>query len=209
MSSGLNREIHLAARPQGWPTLDTFALVETPIPEPTEGQVLVRNIFMSVDPYMRGRMNAARSYAPPYAVGQVLYGGAVGQVVASHTPAFAVGDIVLSNNGWREFFVSDGHGLGRIAPAAPLSYYLGVLGMPGLTAYVGLLDIGQPKAGETVFVSAASGAVGSVVGQLARIKGCRAIGSAGSDEKVRYLLDELGFDAAFNYKETPPEQALR
>jgi NADPH-dependent curcumin reductase CurA len=209
MSSGLNREIHLVARPQGWPTLDTFALVEMPIPAPTEGQVLVRNIFMSVDPYMRGRMNAARSYAPPYEVGQVLYGGAVGQVVASHTPAFAVGDIVLSNNGWREFFVSDGHGLGRIAPAAPLSYYLGVLGMPGLTAYVGLLDIGQPKAGETVFVSAASGAVGSVVGQLAQITGCRAIGSVGSDEKVRYLRDELGFDAAFNYKETPPDQALR
>jgi NADPH-dependent curcumin reductase CurA len=209
MSSGLNREIHLVARPQGWPTLDTFALVEMPIPEPTEGQVLVRNIFMSVDPYMRGRMNAVRSYATPYEVGQVLYGGAVGQVVGSHTPAFAVGDIVLSNNGWREFFVSDGHGLGRIAPAAPLSYYLGVLGMPGMTAYVGLLDIGQPKAGETVFVSAASGAVGSVVGQLARITGCRAIGSVGSDEKVRYLLDELGFDAAFNYKETPPEQALR
>src|SRR5205085_10722001 len=133
MSSGLNREIHLAARPQGWPTLDTFALVETPIPEPTEGQVLVRNVFMSVDPYMRGRMNAARSYAPPYEVGQVLYGGAVGQVLVSRTPAFAEGDIVLSNNGWREYFVSDGRGLERIAPAVPLSYYLGVLGMPGLT----------------------------------------------------------------------------
>src|SRR5919199_378727 len=122
MSSSLNREMHLAARPQGWPTLDTFALVETPIPEPTEGQVLVRNIFMSVDPYMRGRMNAVRSYAPPYEVGQVLYGGAVGHVGAARTPAFAEGDIVLSNSGWREYFVSDGSGLERIAPAAPLSY---------------------------------------------------------------------------------------
>ena len=139
---------------------------------------------MSVDPYMRGRMNAVRSYAPPYEVGQVLYGGAVGQVVAARTPAFAVGDIVLSNNGWREYFVADG-GLERIEPVAPLSYYLGVLGMPGLTAYVGLLDIGQPKVGETVFVSAASGAVGSVVGRLARIRGAGRSAALAPNEAVR------------------------
>jgi len=210
IGSGVQHEVHLAKRPDGWPTLDDFAVVEAPIPEPAEGQALVRNVFMSVDPYMRGRMNDVKSYTPPFQLGKVMQGGAIGRVVASRSPTLKEGDVVSSMNGWREYFVSDGHGLQTISPvAAPLSAYLGALGMPGMTAYVGLLDIGQPKEGETVFVSAASGAVGSVVGQLARIKGCKVIGSAGSDEKVRVLRDELGFDGAFNYKTTRPSEALR
>jgi len=210
MSQTVNHEIHLVARPQGWPAPDDFQLVETPLPEPAEGQALVRNVFMSVDPYMRGRMNDVKSYTPPFALNKVMQGGAIGTVVTSRTPALPEGAVVLSNAGWREYFVSDGRGLERIEqPTAPLSAYLGVLGMPGMTAYIGLLDIGRPKAGETVFVSAASGAVGSVVGQLARIKGCRVVGSAGSEAKVRFLLDDLGFDAAFNYKEIEPAAALR
>jgi len=210
IGSGVQHEVHLARRPHGWPTLDDFAVVEAPIPEPAEGQALVRNVFMSVDPYMRGRMNDVKSYTPPFQLGKVLQGGAIGYVVSSRSSTLKEGDVVSSNNGWREYFVSDGRGLRTISPVtAPLSAYLGTLGMPGLTAYVGLLDIGQPNEGETVFVSAASGAVGSVVGQLARIKGCTVIGSAGSDEKVRVLRDELGFDGAFNYKVTRPAQALR
>lgn len=208
MSDSVNQEIHLIARPRGWPTPADFTLIETAIPEPADGQALVRNVYMSVDPYMRGRMNAARSYAPPYALEQVMCGGAVGRVIASRAPGFAEGDIVLSGNGWRTHFVSDGSALERVEAVAPLSYYLGVLGMPGMTAYVGLLDIGQPKEGETVFVSAASGAVGSVVGQLAKLMGCRVVGSVGSEAKVHVVRDELGFDAAFNYKETPPDRAL-
>jgi len=209
IGSGVQHEVHLARRPHGWPTLDDFAVVEAPIPEPAEGQALVRNVFMSVDPYMRGRMNDVKSYTPPFQLGKVLQGGAIGYVVSSRSSTLKEGDVVSSNNGWREYFVSDGRGLRTITVTAPLSAYLGTLGMPGLTAYVGLLDIGQPNEGETVFVSAASGAVGSVVGQLARIKGCTVIGSAGSDEKVRVLRDELGFDGAFNYKVTRPAQALR
>jgi NADPH-dependent curcumin reductase CurA len=208
MADQINREIHLASRPQGWPWPANFRLVETPLPEAAEGQVLVRNVYMSVDPYMRGRMNARRSYAEPYEVGHAMYGGAIGRVLVSRTPVLAVGDVVLSNWGWREYFVSDGSDLERIEPQAPLSYYLGVLGMPGLTAYVGLYDLAEPQPGETVFVSAASGAVGSVVGQLARIRGCTVIGSVGSEEKLRYVRDDLGFDAAFNYQVTSPEQAL-
>jgi NADPH-dependent curcumin reductase CurA len=208
MADQINREIHLASRPQGRPSPDTFRLVETPLPQPAEGQVLVRNLYMSVDPYMRGRMNAARSYAPPYEVGQVLYGGAIGRVVTSRTPALAAGDVVLSGRGWREYFVSAGSDLERIEPRAPLSYYLGVLGMPGMTAYVGLYDLAEPQPGETVFVSAASGAVGSVAGQLARMRGCTVIGSVGSEEKLRHVRDDLGFNAAFNYRVTAPDQAL-
>jgi len=210
MSQTVNHEIHLVARPQGWPTLDDFQLVETPLPAPAEGQALVRNVYMSVDPYMRGRMNDVKSYTPPFALHKVMQGGAIGTVVASRAPALPEGAVVLSNAGWREYFVSDGRGLERIEhPAVPLSAYLGVLGMPGMTAYVGLLDIGRPQEGETVFVSAASGAVGSVVGQLARLKGCRVVGSAGSQAKAHFLLDDLGFDAAFNYKEVEPGVALR
>ena len=198
----LSREIRLKRRPTGMPDEDDFALATVPIPELRPGEVLVRNIYMSVDPYMRGRMNAGKSYTPPFQIGEPLTGGAVGQVVAALNGRFQVGDYVTSMFGWREYFVSDGRGLTQIDPrVAPIQTYLGVLGMPGLTAYVGLLDIGRLKAGETVFVSAASGAVGAVACQIAKIKGCRVIGSAGSPAKVAWLLDEAGVDAAFNYRE--------
>ena len=198
----LSREIHLRRRPAGMPVEDDFALATVPIPELRPGEVLVRNIYMSVDPYMRGRMNAGKSYTPPFQIGEPLTGGAVGQVVAALNGRFQVGDYVTSMLGWREYFVSDGRGLTRIDPrVAPIQAYLGVLGMPGLTAYVGLLDIGRLQDGETVFVSAAAGAVGAVACQIAKIKGCRVIGSAGSPAKVAWLLDEAGVDAAFNYRE--------
>ena len=198
----LSREIRLRRRPTGMPDEDDFALATVPIPELRPGELLVRNIYMSVDPYMRGRMNAGRSYTPPFQIGEALTGGAVGQVVAALNGRFQAGDYVTSMYGWREYFVSDGRGLTQIDPrVAPIQAYLGVLGMPGLTAYVGLLDIGRLKAGETVFVSAASGAVGAVACQIAKLKGCRVIGSAGSPAKVAWLLDEAGVDAAFNYRE--------
>jgi len=204
-----SREIHLAARPEGWPKESDFELAEVDVADPEEGELLIRNEFMSVDPYMRGRMNDTRSYVPPFALGEPMPGGAVGRVVASNNPDYAEGDWVFSMLGWREVARSDGEGLRKLDPErAPPQASLGVLGMPGLTAYVGLLDIGQPKEGETVFVSGAAGAVGSVAGQIAKIKGCRVIGSAGSAEKVAWL-EELGFDKAFNYKETPPRDALR
>jgi hypothetical protein len=210
MATRTNREVRLAARPVGWPKESDFELVESPVPDPRDGQVLVRNLYMSVDPYMRGRMNDVKSYVPPFALGVPLEGGAIGRVEQSRNPGFRAGDIVSNQLGWREWFVSDGGGLGKVDPAlGPLSANLGVLGGTGLTAYVGLLDIGQPKAGETVFVSAAAGAVGSVVGQIAKLKGCRTVGSAGSDEKVAMLKDELGFDDAFNYKTANLEQELR
>ena len=183
------------------PQASDFELAQVPIREPKAGEVLVRNIYMSVDPYMRGRMVERKSYVPPFQLGRPLTGGCVGQVVQSKSDVFPVGAYVLSMLGWREYYVTDGSGLTKIDPnLAPLQAYLGVIGMPGLTAYVGLLDIGQPKPGETVFVSAASGAVGSLVCQIAKLKGCRVVGSAGSDEKVAWLLNEAGIDAAFNYK---------
>ena len=204
-----SREIRLAARPHGLPKESDFELAEVDVGEPSEGEVLVRNELMSVDPYMRGRMNDVRSYVPPFALGEPLQGAAVGRVVASRNDAFAEGDWVLSMLGWRELVLSDGRGLQKIdGDAVPPSTALGVLGVPGLTAYVGLLDIGKPKEGETVFVSGAAGAVGSIAGQIAKLKGCRVIGSAGSDEKVAWLR-ELGFDVAFDYKRTPPREALR
>jgi NADPH-dependent curcumin reductase CurA len=204
-----SREIRLAARPQGLPKESDFELAEADVADPAEGELLIRNAFVSVDPYMRGRMNDVRSYVPPFQVGEVLTGGAVGEVVSSRNPDFAEGDWVTSMLGWREVAVSDGSGLFKLDPSlAPVSASLGVLGMPGLTAYVGLLDIGKPLEDETVFVSGAAGAVGSAVGQIAKIQGCRVIGSAGSDEKVAWLRDELGFDEAFNYKTTPPREAL-
>ncbi|HYW03080.1 MAG TPA: NADP-dependent oxidoreductase [Gammaproteobacteria bacterium] len=201
-----NHEIRLAVRPRGWPDQSNFEYAEVPVPEPADGEVLVRNIYMSVDPYMRGRMNDVKSYVPPFQVGKPLEGHAIGQVVRSRSSELAEGDLVSSMYGWREYFAAPpspagGMPLMKVDPdLAPLPAYLGVLGMPGLTAYAGLLEIGQPSTGETVLVSAASGAVGSVVGQIARIKGCRAVGMAGSDEKVHHLTDELGFDEAFNYK---------
>jgi hypothetical protein len=203
------REIHLASRPEGMPKESDFEVAEVDVDEPSDGELLIRNEFLSVDPYMRGRMNDTRSYVPPFALGEPMPGGAVGRVAASRNPDYAEGDWVFSMLGWREVARSDGEGLRKLdADRAPPQTALGVLGMPGLTAYVGLLDIGQPREGETVFVSGAAGAVGSVAGQIAKIKDCRVIGSAGSAEKVAWL-EELGFDKAFDYKETPPREALR
>ncbi|WP_433450086.1 NADP-dependent oxidoreductase [Streptomyces sp. CA-142005] len=206
-----NREWHLISRPVGWPKPEDFALVETPVPTPGEGQVLVRNKYLSVDPYMRGRMSAAKSYAAPYELGKVMQGGAVGEVIASNAEGIATGDHVLHFFGWREYAVMDAKNAVKVDPAAaPLSTYLGVLGMTGLTAYAGLLRTASFKEGDIVFVSGAAGAVGSQVGQLARLLGAsRVIGSAGSDDKVKLLVEEYGFDAAFNYKKGPVAEQLR
>jgi NADPH-dependent curcumin reductase CurA len=196
-----SQEIRFASRPHGWPTPDNFALVRVEVPTPSAGQVLVRNLFMSVDPYMRLRMNAGKSYAPPFEVGQTLQGSAIGQVVASEAADLAVGDIVSSFFGWREYFVARAAEVRKVdGSVRPLSAYLSVLGGIGLTAWVGLL-LGEAKAGDLVFVSGAAGAVGSVAGQLAKLRGCRVVGSAGSAEKVAMLVNELGFDSAFNYKD--------
>ncbi|MFJ3641876.1 NADP-dependent oxidoreductase [Streptomyces sp. NPDC090108] len=207
----VNREWHLMKRPVGWPTPEDFALVEAPMPVPGEGQVLVRNVYLSVDPYMRGRMSAAKSYAAPFELGQVMQGGTVGEIVASDVEGFEVGEHVLHFLGWREYAAVDVKNAVKVNGAlAPLSTYLGVLGMTGLTAYAGLLRTASFKEGDVVFVSGAAGAVGSEVGQLAKLMGAsRVIGSAGSDEKVKLLLDEYGFDAAFNYKKGPVAEQLR
>lgn len=195
-----SREIHLRKRPETTPTDEHFECASVSIPEPSDGQIRVRNIWLSVDPYMRGRMRDADSYIAPFAVGAVLEGGAVGQVVDSRNSRFAPGDYVLSMNGWREYWISDGKGITKLDPKlAPIQAFLGVLGMPGLTAYAGLLKVGEPKEGETVFVSGAAGAVGTVVCQIAKIKGCMVAGSAGSEEKVDWLKGEVGIEA-FNYK---------
>ena len=204
------REIRLAARPQGTPRPEDFELVEVPLPEPAEGEILVRNEYLSVDPYMRGRMREVKSYVPPFQVGEVMDGGAVGQVIASNGGEFEKGAWVQGLNGWREHYVSDGDGLFPVDPdLAPVSTALGVLGMPGLTAYAGLTEIGRPKPGETLFVSGAAGAVGSTVGQIARLRGLRVVGSAGSPEKVEWLTGELGFDAAFDYHDGDVASQLR
>lgn len=180
-----------------------FKLVESPVSKPGQGQVLLRTLYLSVDPYMRGRISGMKSYAEPVNIGQVMEGGAVGQVVESTDPNFKTGDIVNGMWGWQEYAVADGSGLRKLDPRlAPISTALGVLGMPGMTAYFGFLEICKPKAGETVVVSGAAGAVGSLVGQIAKIKGCRAIGIAGANDKVKYITGELGFDGAFNYKTT-------
>lgn len=201
MTKGL--EIRLASRPQGWPTMANFDQVEVDVPDPGPGEVLVRNLVMSVDPYMRGRMNDVKSYVPPFEVGKALEGGAVGEVVASADPSVAEGDVVLHNLGWREYAVLPARYVERIDTSlAPAGAYLGVLGMPGLTAYAGLVAVGRVVEGDTVFVSGAAGAVGSLAGQIARLKGAaRVIGSAGSAAKVAHVVDDLGFDAAFNYKD--------
>jgi NADPH-dependent curcumin reductase CurA len=206
------REVHLAARPRGEPVPGDFALVEREVPRPDQGQVLVRNHFISVDPYMRGRMNDVKSYVAPYAVGQAMDGGAVGTVIASNSPQLVAGDIVLHMHGWREYAVGDAARFRKVGtiPGLPLSAYLGVLGMTGLTAYVGLLDIAAMRPGDTVFVSGAAGAVGSIAGQIARLRGAaRVIGSAGSEEKMECLKRELGFSASFNYKAGPVRGLLR
>ena len=201
MQNQKSREIRLKHRPAGMPAPEDFELAETTVATPAEGEVLVRNSYMSVDPYMRGRMVDRKSYVPPFQIGEALSGGAVGQVVASHSPFLKVGDYVQSMNGWREWFTAPAGSLIKVDPSvAPVQSYLGALGMPGLTAYAGLLKIGALKDGERVFVSAASGAVGQIVCQIAKIKGCRVMGSAGSEEKCRFLTDELGIDAAINYR---------
>jgi NADPH-dependent curcumin reductase CurA len=184
------------------PTPDDFEFVTVTIPEPSPGEIQVRNIYMSVDPYMRGRMFDRKSYAPSFQVGEVMAGRSVGQVLASKNERFSVGDYVTSMLGWREYYVSDGKGIRKVdADLVPIQAYLGTFGMPGMTAYVGLMDIGQIKEGDVVFVSAAAGAVGAVACQIAKLKGCRVIGSAGSDAKISWLMDTLGIDAAFNYKQ--------
>jgi len=208
--SDTTSEIRLASRPEGAPTQQNFELAEVPVPEPGDGQALVRNAYLSVDPYMRGRMRDAKSYVPPFAVGQVMEGGAVGQVVASNTPDLAEGDWVNTQLGWREHALVEGGGVLKVDPdVAPVSTALGVLGMPGLTAWVGLTEFGRPKEGETLFVSGAAGAVGSTVGQLAKLRGLRVVGSVGSDEKAALVTGELGFDAALNYKTDDLDEALR
>ena len=201
MSGNVNRQILLSARPTGFPKESDFRFAETAIPEPGPGEFLVQTLYLSLDPYMRGRMDDRRSYAPPIPLGEVMIGGVVGEVVRSNHPDHAPGDIVEGRTGWQEYGISDGDGIRRVDPAlAPVSTALHVLGMTGLTAYFGLLEIGRAVAGETVVVSAASGAVGSVVGQIAGITGCRVVGIAGGPRKTAYVLDELGFDAAIDYK---------
>jgi NADPH-dependent curcumin reductase CurA len=206
----MNRQILLAARPEGAPGPQHFRLAETPVPQPGDGEVLLKTLWLSLDPYMRGRMSAARSYAKPVEVGEVMEGGTVSRVEASRHKDFAAGDVVLSRAGWQEYAVSDGSGLRKLDPKrAPLSTALGVVGMPGMTAYTGLTIIGQPKAGETVVVAAATGPVGATVGQIAKIKGCRAVGIAGGADKCRYLVEDLGFDAAVDHRAPGLPEKLR
>ena len=201
MREDINRQVVLASRPEGYPTEDNFEVIETPIPELREDQVLLRTIWLSLDPYQRGRMNDAASYASPLRIGEVIVGGTVCKVVASRRYDLSEGEIVQGNIGWQTYAVSDGRALRKLDPQlAPISTALGVLGMPGLTAYHGLFEIGQPKPGDTVVVSAASGAVGAVVGQLAKMMGCHVVGIAGTKQKIDYIVDELGFDSGINYK---------
>ncbi|MGI2229564.1 NADP-dependent oxidoreductase [Burkholderia vietnamiensis] len=207
-SNTANRRIVLNARPVGAPTANDFRVETADVPVPGAGQVLLRTVWLSLDPYMRGRMSDAPSYAPPVALGDVMVGGTVSRVVASNLPAYREGDLVVAGSGWQDYALSDGRDLiplGR--DFAHPSYALGVLGMPGFTAYTGLLSIGEPKAGETVVVAAASGAVGSVVGQIAKLKGCRVVGVAGGAEKVAYVKDTLGFDACVDHRD--PQFAAR
>ena len=204
-----HRRITLASRPVGAPKLDNFQLQESPIVQPAAGLVLLRTLYLSLDPYMRGRMSDGPSYAAPVALGDVMVGGTVSRVEASQHPDFKVGDLVLGQSGWQSHALSDGSGLNKLnADMAQPSLALGVLGMPGFTAYMGLLDIGQPKAGDTVVVAAASGAVGSVVGQIAKIKGCRVVGIAGGAKKCAYVVDELGFDACIDHRASDFAQQL-
>ncbi len=210
MTATRNRQILLASRPTGEPTPDNFRLVEAEVPEPGPGQMLLRTIFLSLDPYMRGRMDAGPSYAKPVEVGEVMEGRAACEVVKSNLPQNRPGDIVLAGTGWQEYALSDGKGVQKIDPALrPLSYALGVLGMPGLTAYTGLLNIGKPQPGETLAVAAASGAVGSVVGQIAKIKGCRVVGIAGGEKKCRYVKEELGFDDCLDHRQPDLAERLK
>lgn len=210
MTVSNNRRVVLASRPTGLPSVADFRIEDGAIPQITDGQILLRILYLSLDPYMRGRMDAAESYAPPVEIGAVMEGGTVAAVVESRHPDFSPGDIVLSHSGWQSYSVSDGIGLRKLDPAAaPVSTALGVLGMPGFTAYAGLLTIGQPKAGETVVVAAASGPVGSAVGQIARIKGARAVGIVGGPEKLAFARDELKFDAVVDHRSPDFADQLR
>ena len=209
MTNMMSREIRLASRPNGLPTSANFTLAKTELKPLQDGEVLIRNLFMSVDPYMRGRMNERKSYVPPFEIGKALDGGAVGEVIESRAAEFKLGDIVVSNFGWRELFIASPkelHPVGR--EAEPLSVYLGALGMTGMTAWAGL-NLLEVKAGDVIFISGAAGAVGSMAGQLAKLRGCLVIGSAGSAEKVRFLREECGFDVAFNYKAQPVFEQLK
>ena len=199
-STTQNRRWVLASRPHGAPVAENFRLEEQPIPTPAEGQVLLRTVWLSLDPYMRGRMSDAPSYSPPVEIGAVMVGGTVSRVETSRHPDYKEGEWVLGYSGWQEYELSDGKGLVRLGenPSHP-SWALGVLGMPGFTAYMGLLDIGQPQAGETLVVAAATGPVGATVGQIGKIKGCRVIGVAGGEEKCRHAVDVLGFDACLDH----------
>jgi NADPH-dependent curcumin reductase len=200
MTTGTNLQVLLASRPHGWPTEDNFRVVESAMPRIGDGEVLVRGLYLSLDPYMRGRMNDAPSYVPPVQVDAVMCGEVAGEVIESRHPKYAVGDRVAGDLGWQQYAVSTGKGLRKLAPVTPLTAQLSVCGMPGVTAYVGLLDIGKPEPGQTVVVSGAAGAVGGVVGQIAKLKGCRAVGIAGGPDKCRFVVEQLGFDACLDYK---------
>jgi NADPH-dependent curcumin reductase len=205
-----NHQFRLAARPVGLPKRSDWNYTEEPVPDPGAGQVIVKNLYISLDPAMRGWMNEGRSYIEPVKIGDVMRAGAVGRVVASQNPSFKTGDHVFGMLGIQEYAVSDGKGLTKVDPnIAPLPVYLGALGITGLTAYFGLLDVGQPKAGDTVVVSGAAGATGMVVGQIAKIKGCRAVGIAGGPEKCNYVVRELGFDGCIDYKAERVAESLR
>ncbi|MCY7383496.1 MAG: NADP-dependent oxidoreductase [Microcoleus sp. CAN_BIN18] len=210
MSESMNQQILLKSYPTGEPKESDFALVETAIPEPGEGEILSSTIYLSLDPYMRGRMSDRESYATPAKLGEVMMGSNVSQVVKSNNPKFSAGDFVLGYGGWQDYAIAQGETLRKLDPSqVPISYALGITGMPGMTAYFALLDIGKPKAGETMVVSAGSGAVGAVVGQIAKIKDCRAVGIVGSDEKCDYVVNELGFDACINRKTQDLNSALK
>ena len=208
MTDIISREIQLVSRPKGMPTADNFTIAQTEIKPLQDGQILVRNLYLSVDPYMRGRMNEGKSYVPPFELGKALEGGAVGEVIESRAPEFKPGDVVTSNFGWREYFTAAPKALHPVSSEIqPLSVYLGALGMTGMTAWVGL-NLVEVKAGDVIFISGAAGAVGNVAGQLAKLRGCQVIGSAGSTEKVKFLLEECGFDRAFNYNSGPVLEQL-
>lgn len=201
MSKLTYRRVVLASRPEGAPEPKNFELIEDDLPEPGEGELTARTIYLSLDPYMRGRMNDAKSYATPVGIGEVMTGGAVSQVLASNNPKFAEGDFIFGYSGWQDHVHTNGKGFRKLDPAkAPISTSLGILGMPGMTAYTGLRNIGEPKEGETLVVAAASGAVGSAVGQIGKIKGCRVVGVAGGKDKCNFVTGELGFDACIDHR---------
>lgn len=204
------KEIHLVNRPEGMPSDEDFKFVEQEVPALNDGEILLKTLYLSVDPYMRGRMQDAKSYIAPFQLNEAITGGVLAEVIASESPQFKQGDIVNGNLKWGEYNIAKADGLQKVDPSvAPITTRLGVLGLTGLTAYFGLLDIGKPQAGETVVVSGAAGAVGSIVGQIAKLKGAKAVGIAGSDEKIDYLINELGFDAAVNYKKDSFEADLK